>query len=165
VEISFDRGAELSIDERIRKIDRARENLVDGLAAIDELRQSAEKNKKEVQQALEQLAQLEKDKQDLQARLESTRQIIGSDVQVFREVAGIPSPAAIRRERVIGFISGVVALIVASGVIYGVANLVKSWPTIANWFSCPCFATAWSTWFRDTDTALRLGSFSDGLHD
>ena len=120
VEISFDRAAELSIDDRIRKIDKARENLVDGLAAIDELRRSAEQNKKEVQQALEQLAQLEEDKRNLQAKLESTRQIIGSDVQAFRDIAGIPSPAAVRRERVIGFVSGVVASIVASGLLYGI---------------------------------------------
>ena len=125
VEISFGREAELSIDDRIRKIDKARENLVDGLAAIDELRQSAEQNKKEVQQALGQLAQLEEDKRNLQAKLESTRQIIGSDVQAFRDIAGIPSPSAVRRERVIGFVSGVVASVVASGLLYGVANLIK----------------------------------------
>ena len=59
-ELSFDTGTEASIDERIIKIDQARANLVDGLKAIDELRTSAEENKKEAQIALEQLAQLVK---------------------------------------------------------------------------------------------------------
>ena len=84
VEIGFDREEGLGIDERIRKIDKARENLVEGLAAIDELKQSAERSTTEARAALEQLAQLKLDKQSLEA-------IIATDVRVFREVAGIPS--------------------------------------------------------------------------
>jgi len=84
VEIGFDREEGLGIDERIRKIDKARENLVEGLAAIDELKQSAERSRTEARAALEQLAQLKLDKQSLEA-------IIATDVRVFREVAGIPS--------------------------------------------------------------------------
>lgn len=134
VQISFDRRAELSLDERIRKIDKARENLVDGLAAIDELRQSAEESRNQVKQAFEQLIQLEKNKEDLQSRLRATEQIIESDIQAFREVAGIPSPATVRRERVIGFVSGIVASTVASGVVYGLAKAIEFWPKIAGWF-------------------------------
>lgn len=135
IEVSFDRKVEENIDERIRKIDVARANLVDGLSAIDELRQSAEDNKKEVQAALEQLAVLEKDKAHLQEKLQSVRQVISSDVQAFREVAGIPSQSDIRRERVVGFVSGVIASIVASGVIYAIAKTVQNWEKITNWFT------------------------------
>lgn len=125
IEISLDRQVEASIDVRIRKIDLARANLVEGLSAIDELRKSAEINKKEVQAALEQLAMMEHDKARLQEKLNSVRQVISSDVQAFRDVAGVPSPSSIRRERVIGFVSGVVASIVASGLIYGTAKLIQ----------------------------------------
>ncbi len=135
IEISFDREVEASIDERIRKIDAARANLVDGLTAIDELRRSAEENKKEVQLALEQLAMLEQDKAQLQEKLQSVRQVISSDVEAFREVARVPSASDIRRERVVGFISGVVASIVASGVIYGIAKMIQNWEKIQSWFS------------------------------
>ena len=134
-EISFDRQVEASIDERIRKIDVARANLVEGLSAIDELRKSAEDNKKEVKAALEQLAMLEQDKADLQEKLDSVRQVISRDVQAFREVAGVPSPSGIRRERVIGFVGGVVASIVASGIIYGVAKIIQNFEKITNWFT------------------------------
>jgi len=135
IEISFDRQVEESIDERIRKIAIARANLVDGLAAIDELRMSAEENKKEVQTALEQLAVMERDKADLQEKLQSVRQVISSDVQAFREVAGIPSKLDIRKERVVGFVSGVIASIVASAVVLGVAKIIQNWHNITNWLN------------------------------
>jgi len=135
IEVSFDRKVEESIDERIRKIDVARANLVDGLSAIDELRKSAEDNKKEVQAALEQLAVLEKDKAHLQEKLQSVRQVISSDVKAFREVAGIPSQSDIRKERIVGFVSGIVASIVASSVIYGIAKTIQNWEKITSWFT------------------------------
>src|SRR5216683_610198 len=129
ISISYNAQAEPTLDERIKKIDRARENLLDGLAAIDELRKSAEENKKEVQQAMQSLARLESDKQKLEATLKSIREVARSDVQAFREMAGIPSLATIRRERVIGFFSGAAASIVASGVVYAIAHLVhRHWP-------------------------------------
>lgn len=135
IEIIFNHQVEASIDERIRKIDLARANLVEGLSAIDELRKSAEDNKREVQAALEQLAMLEQDKTELQEKLDSVRQVISSDVQTFRDVAGVPSPSSIRRERVIGFVSGVVASMVASGVIFAGIKLIQNFEKITKWFA------------------------------
>ncbi len=124
-----------SIDERIRKIDVARANFVDGLAAIDELRKSAEENKKEVQEAMQQLTILARDKEQLQKKVQSVRQVISSDVETFREIAGVPSPADIRRERVVGFISGVIASVVASGCVYALVKIFKNRDNIVSWFS------------------------------
>jgi hypothetical protein len=132
--ISLGEEQEATIDERIQKIDKARENLVEGLAAIDELRKSAEENKKELQNAVSQLAQLEDDKQKLEAKLESMREIAHADVRTFRELAGIPSPAAIKRERFVGFLSGILASLAASGLIYVGVQVIKHWPKIVGWF-------------------------------
>jgi len=131
----FDISEEESIDDRIKKIDVARSNLVDGLNAIDELRIAAEQNKREVQQTLQQIAQMKTHKQNLENELNSLNDIIHTDVQTFRAVAGIPSPSDVRQERVLGFISGIIASIVAWGLIYGVTELIKHWYLIINWLS------------------------------
>ena len=107
-----------SIDDRIAKIDEARNNLVEVLNAIDELRSAAEKNRHDAEAALRQLEQLEHDKANLEKDLASTRDIIEADVTVFKQIAGIPSADDIRRERVLGFITGVVSSVVASGVVW-----------------------------------------------
>ena len=114
-----------SIDERIAKIDEAKANLLEGLRTIDELKEAAEYNKKEAEAALIQIAQLEKDKTSLEQELKSIKDIVQSDVSAFRKVAGVPSPATIRRERIIGFISGVIASVVASGIVWVIVKLIQ----------------------------------------
>jgi hypothetical protein len=107
-----------SIDDRIAKIDEARSNLVEVLNAIDELRSAAEQNQRDAEIALRQLEKLEQDKASLEKELESVRGIIDVDVTTFRQIAGIPSTDDIRRERVLGFITGVLASVVASGIVW-----------------------------------------------
>ena len=51
LEISLDEDKG-SIDERIKKIEAAKQNLLDGLSAIKELEKEAEKNKYELENAL-----------------------------------------------------------------------------------------------------------------
>jgi hypothetical protein len=114
-----------SIDERIARIDLARTNLIESLHAIDELKDAAERNKREVEAAVHQLAQLEQDKMLLQKELDSIKTIAQTDVETFRKVAGVLTPSQIRRERVIGFISGVVASTVASGIAWAIVKLIQ----------------------------------------
>jgi hypothetical protein len=124
--IRFGESDESSIDKRIERLDQAREYLSEGLLAIDELRKSAEENKKEMQHAIAQLALLSDNKQKLEASLQSIREVASADVQTFRELAGIPSRATIRRERIIGFFSGVVASMVASGLVYALVHFLTN---------------------------------------
>jgi hypothetical protein len=114
-----------SINERIAKIDEAKANLLEGLRAIDELKEAAEYNKKQAEEALIQIVQLEKDKTSLQQELKSIKNIVQSDVNAFRKIAGVPSPAMIRKERIVGFISGVIASIVASGIVWAIVKLIQ----------------------------------------
>lgn len=118
-----------SIDERIAKIDEARVNLVEVLNAIDELRSAAEQNQRDAEIAFRQLKTLEQDKASLEKELESVRNIIDADVTVFKQIAGIPSATDIRRERVLGFVTGVISSVVASGVVW---LIVLGWKFITN---------------------------------
>lgn len=107
-----------SIDDRIAKIDEARNNLVEVLNAIDELRSAAEQNRHDAEVALRQLEKLEQDKASLEKELASVRGIIDADVTTFKQIAGIPSADDIRRERVLGFVTGVISSVVASGIVW-----------------------------------------------
>lgn len=107
-----------NIDERLAKIDLAKSNLSDALKAIDELKTAAEHNKQDAEQALLQLEQLHRHKDDLEKQIQTLKYLAETDTEAFRRVAGILSPAQIRRERFIGFFSGVLASVVASGVVW-----------------------------------------------
>ncbi len=107
-----------SLDERIARIDAARSNLLEGLQAIDELKLAAQENKKELEEALIKLEALEKDKANAKEELEQIRHIASADVEAFQKMAGVPSANEVKKERVIGFVSGVLASLIASGIIY-----------------------------------------------
>jgi chromosome segregation ATPase len=114
-----------SIDERIAKIDLAKANLLEGLRAIDELKTSAETNKKEAENAIEQINRLSRDKTSLEQELEAIRTVVNSDVTAFQRVAGVLGPAEIRRERLLGFVSGIIASATASGIVALIVWMVK----------------------------------------
>lgn len=107
-------GEGQSLDDRIAKIDSARENLQDAIYAIDELRRQAQGNKAELQDALWQLAAMEQKKSAANAELEALKKIAGADTEAFRRVVGIPTSKDIWRERAVGFGSGIIASIIAS---------------------------------------------------
>lgn len=107
-----------SIDDRIAKIDEARNNLVEVLNAVDELRSAAEQNQRDAETALRQLDELEQNKASLEKELGFVKSIIDADVDVFRRIVGVPSSDDIRRERVYGFITGVISSVVASGLVW-----------------------------------------------
>jgi len=129
IEISFDNQTG-TIDERIKKIEDAKQNLIDGLAAIEELEKEAENNKKEVTAALLQLEELKRSRNDIEIELEETKEIISSDVNAFRKVAGVPSNRQFRKERMLGFVSGVIASLIASGIVSLVLYTYKNWDKI-----------------------------------
>lgn len=114
-----------SIDDRIQKIELAKKNLQDGLTAIDELQKEADKNRKDAENALNEIKRLKGDKSNLESEIESIRTVIKSDVTAFKKIAGVPSEKQIRKERVIGFVSGVFASVLASGLVWLIVFLVK----------------------------------------
>ena len=86
-----------SIDQRIEKIDAARANLADALAAVDELKKAANSNKADLEEAISQLNQTQAAKTAAQHDLNTVRKIADSDVGVFRKLAGVPSTSQIAK--------------------------------------------------------------------
>lgn len=113
-----------NLNETLEKLDSARKNLLDGVTTVDELRRKIEEDKAKAAQALQQLAQMEKDKSNLENEMNAIKNLVNSDVDAFRHVAGIPGKKQIQRERIYGFISGVIASLLAAGIIYGITRLV-----------------------------------------
>lgn len=126
IEISIDNSMG-SIDERIKKIEIAKQNLIDGLSAIKELETEAENNKNEIKKALLEIQKLRVNKDDLEKELNSIKQVISSDVSSFKKIAGIPTEMQKKRERILGFISGVIASVLASGIIALIVLVFNSW--------------------------------------
>jgi len=106
------------IDERLAQIDQARESLVSALSAVNDLKATAERNKAELRDALERIEQTRVEKAIADKQLKSVKQIAQADVEVFKSLAGIPSRAQILQERFIGFIIGVLASLMASGILW-----------------------------------------------
>lgn len=112
-----------NIDERIRKIDIARDNLKDALGAIDEIRSQADRNKNELEQALLRLQVVHEQKAKIDEELFTLKQIAEADTSAFRKVVGLPSKGDLWRERLVGFASGVLASVVASFAFAGLSYL------------------------------------------
>lgn len=125
ISIDFDVGAQKNLDERIAKLDAARKNLEDGIDAIENLKIEAERSKVEIAAATLQVEQLAKDKASLSSRLEAMQTVLTADVDAFRQVAGVPNAAAVRRERLVGFVSGVAASLVAAGLLWAGTKLLQ----------------------------------------
>lgn len=111
-----------SIDDRIAQIDSAREHLADALEAIDHLKQSAEHSKTELAHLQQRFAALEEKKANAESRLEKVKEATRTDVETFRTLAGIPN---IKKERLVGFVSGIFASLVAAGLIFVIGFVLK----------------------------------------
>lgn len=113
-----------TIDERLQKIDEAKEALRQGITAIDELKFGAEQNKHELESALLELNDVKHKHKLAESELDRIRQVMRNDIAAFRAVAGIPNTM---KERMIGFVSGVVASVFASLIWVGASIAIDSW--------------------------------------
>jgi hypothetical protein len=98
-------------DERIAKIDVARDNLQDALSALGELKAEAEQNKVALDEAIRRLDETKAGHAKEAKQLRQIRAIAEADIATFRRMAGI-NPA---RERFVGFLGGVAASLLAAG--------------------------------------------------
>jgi hypothetical protein len=76
-------GKSSTLDARIRKIDEARENLVEAIEAIDDLRNQADDNKRDLAEALESLSHMEMEKEALGKRIEILSILADTDTLLF----------------------------------------------------------------------------------
>ncbi|WP_262047910.1 hypothetical protein [Bradyrhizobium sp. Bra78] len=113
VSISMDDGSD-RLDERIAKIDIARQSLTEALAAMDELKSRAEENKIELELLAQQVERAELDKVNLSGELKTLKDMAALDTESVRKILKLPTQVSIWTERVISFLLGVVASVLAS---------------------------------------------------
>ena len=90
---------------------------------IDELRDNAKRAMAEHADVMAALETALSNRQDAEQKLEAIRGIIAQDVTAFREIAGVTD---VRKERLIGFASGVCASVLASA-LWSWGPLVFHW--------------------------------------
>lgn len=122
VSISVDDGSE-RLDERIAKIDTARQSLTEALAAMDELKSRAEENKHELEFLTRQVERAELDKANLSGELKTLKNMAALDTEAVRKVLRVPTQVGIWTERVISFLLGVAASVLAS-VLYDLSKRI-----------------------------------------
>jgi len=113
-----------SMDHRVARLDEARNALLEGLQAIDELREEADRNKQDLAKALTDLSNVQVNKATAERELHAVKEAVNVDIEVFRSIARIPDEAQIKRERLVGFVTGVLASIIASAIWWAGSKLV-----------------------------------------
>jgi hypothetical protein len=110
-----------SIDQRLAKLEVAKAALMESLSAVEELQRQAEDSKVEHERVRSELAAAVASKDDAERKLEAIQKLIAQDVEAFQTLAGVPN---VGKERLLGFVSGVLASIIASSL---VALIVWAW--------------------------------------
>lgn len=82
-----------------------------------------------MENALIKLSKIKTDKINLEAELNNIKQVISSDVSTFQKLAGVPTEKEKRKERIIGFFSGIIASIISAGIIWVVTKVIHSYFT------------------------------------
>jgi len=100
-----------TIDQRLARLEEAKTALAESLAAIEDLQRQAEESKRDHARARMELAATIASKDDAERKLEAIKRLMDQDIEAFQTVAGV---ANIRKERMIGFGSGIAASVIAS---------------------------------------------------
>ena len=114
-----------SIEQRVARLDEARNALMESLQAIDELRDEADRNKHDLARVLDELSAARVDREAAERELSTVKEAVNVDVEVFRSIARIPNEAQVRRERLIGFTTGVLASVIASAIWWAGAKILS----------------------------------------
>lgn len=109
-----------SIDERLSKIDSAKKALMESLSAIEELKKEAVNNKKEFEKTILDLNKIKTDKTTLETEYHSLKQLSSRELDSLKAILGIPDK---NKERLIGFISGIIASLIASAIIFLISTI------------------------------------------
>lgn len=110
---SIGAGVEKPRDRRLSRLDDARTAMEDGLAALDELREQAARREMQHQAALVRLQGTLESQQTAEKKLQDIKEAMKADVDAFRTLHGVGDP---KRERIVGFWTGVGASVVATGI-------------------------------------------------
>lgn len=112
--ITATRPDDRPLDDRVAKLEVAREALVESLAAIDQMQTDARVAKDEYATNRRNLQAILESKQDAEAKLADIRAAMKQDVAAFQELAGVPN---LNRERWIAFFAGVLASTISAALV------------------------------------------------
>lgn len=107
-------ASEASLDERLLKIDSARQNMAEALEAIDELAKTAAHQKSELESLTAAVANAAQQKAIASVELTEVRALASLDTQAVRKALDVPSRTQRWLERLIAFALGIAASFVAS---------------------------------------------------
>jgi hypothetical protein len=111
-------------EDRIAKLDVARDALAESLAAIVQMKKDAQAAKEEYDTTNANLQAILGSSQDAEAKLANIRAAMKQDVDAFQALAGVPN---VKRERWIAFFAGVLAstasTIVVAFVLWGWSHI------------------------------------------
>jgi hypothetical protein len=102
------------IDDRLAKIEIARESLAEALNAMDELKQRAELNKRDLEELNAALKEAQSEKSSVAAELEALKGLSVLDTETVRKALGVPTTVDRWAERTISFVLGAAASTVAT---------------------------------------------------
>jgi hypothetical protein len=103
-----------TIDARLQKIEVARTSLVEALSAMDELKTMAEKNKSDLADLIAAINRAEHQKVSLDEEVHTLRALAALDSEGVRKGLKLPTAVDLWRERIYGFIFGLIAAVLGS---------------------------------------------------
>lgn len=103
-----------SIDERLHKIETARQSLSDALDAVDSLKRSAEENKRDLADLTNAIENAQLQKQGVSQELQALKGIAAMESVAVRKALKLPNAVDLWRERIIAFLFGVGASVFAT---------------------------------------------------
>lgn len=107
-------GTQQSLDERLAKIDVARENLAEALRAMDEIRDQAKDNKYALEALNRELEGTSLEKENAAKEIETLRSLAQLDTETVRRALGVPTTRRRMGELSFSFILGIVASLTAA---------------------------------------------------
>jgi hypothetical protein len=115
-----------SIDP-IRRLDVAKHHLMGAAQAVDRLKQQYERQRDRLDAVMTEIRRREDQFQDTVAKEETARRVLAEDQSRLQEILGITALQATRKGRVVGFVGGVMASLVATALWVVGAWLWASW--------------------------------------
>lgn len=103
-----------SIDERLQKIELARQSLSDALEAVESLRKSAEENKRDLSDITGAIEKAQLQKRGVSEELEALKGIAAMESVAVRKALKLPNAVDLWRERIIAFLFGIGASVLAT---------------------------------------------------
>jgi hypothetical protein len=116
---------EVEIDKRLTKLDDVQNYLNDAIDAIEDLKVTADENRATQRRLLAEVSLLRENQRQAECEAKAISDATKTDIDAFRKLAGVPTKDEIWRGKVFGFVSGVLASVVAAGIVWGITELVK----------------------------------------